>query len=337
MNKREVVKEILENKQPPYVPWSFCFSREVIDKLTFYLGVSDLEYFLQNHIIKMGNEIGFFEDLGNHHYKDEFGVVWDRRVEKKTGKVRKHVLMEPSLKSYEFPDPHQPVYFKNIPEKTSCYEDCFRLYCLEFSLFERAWSLRGFETLMMDMVLNPGFVNELLNAIADFNIARIKEALKYDIDAVFFCDDWGQQRGLLMGYRHWKEFIYPVLKRMFQVVGKAGKYVFIHSCGDVTEVFDDLINIGLNCFHPLQPEVMDIEKVYQTYRGKLSFWGGLSTQKTLLFGSEDEVRVETKRLLEMGSKGNYIFSPSDELRGNIPLENILIIMESLLSQPGFKG
>ena len=97
-----------------------------------------------------------------------------------------------------------------------------------------------------------------LTAIADYNIAQLKEASKYDIDAICFGDDWGQQSGLIMGYDTWKEFIYPQLKRMYKAVHDEGKYVFIHSCGDVDELFDDLVDIGLNCFNPFQPEVMDV-------------------------------------------------------------------------------
>ncbi|MFW6160427.1 MAG: uroporphyrinogen decarboxylase family protein [Acidobacteriota bacterium] len=337
MNKREVVRIALENKRPPYVPWSFRFTQEAEDMLIARFGEADLENLLHNHILELGNADDFFEVLGNHLYKDIFGVIWDRRIEKDIGRVKEPILKEPSLKNYCFPDPLDPRYFEDIPGKISLYRDRFRLYCLGFSLFERAWILRGFEALMMDMIHNPGFVHELLNAIADYNIAQVKKALNYDIDAVCFSDDWGQQQGLLMGYRHWKEFIYPVLKRIYKVVRESGRYVFIHSCGDVTELFDDLSKIGLNCFHPFQPEVMNIDKIFQIYRGRLSFWGGLSTQRTLPFGSEDEVRAETKRLLEMGSKGNYIFSPSDEVGGNIHLKNILAFVDSVQSQPGFKG
>jgi uroporphyrinogen decarboxylase len=85
----------------------------------------------------------------------------------------------------------------------------------------------------------------------------VNKALKYDIDAVYFGDDWGQQHGLQMGPRLWHEFIYPVLGRMYRAVHDGGRYVFIHSCGDVDELFDDLISIGVNCFNPFQPEVMD--------------------------------------------------------------------------------
>ena len=151
-----------------------------------------------------------------------------------------------------------------------------------------------------------------MNEIAAYNIAQIDEALKYDIDAVYFGDDWGQQIGLQMGPGLWYEFIYPVLKQMYGVVRKEGRVVMIHSCGDVNELFDDLIEIGLNCFNPFQPEVMDVFNLLKRYSGRLAFHGGLSTQKTLPFLSAEEVKSETRRLLDAGKDGGYIFAPAHD-------------------------
>ena len=106
---------------------------------------------------------------------------------------------------------------------------------------------------MIDLIEHPAFVHQLLGAVADYNIAQIRHALTYDIDAVYFGDDWGQQHGLQMGPAIWREFILPALQRMVGVVRAAGKFVMIHSCGDVDELFDDLIDSGVHCFNPFQP------------------------------------------------------------------------------------
>jgi uroporphyrinogen decarboxylase len=336
MTKRELIKCVLDGQRPPYVPWSCGFTQEAKDKLRAHYAPVELEDALQNHLLKLGSDIGFFTDLGDDRVQDVFGVVWDRSVDKDIGNAVGCVLSEPTLKGYTFPDPLDARFFADIPGKLARYGDRFRVFQIGFSLYERAWTLRGMQNLLMDFIDHPDFVHDLFNAIADYNIAQVREACQYDIDAVYFGDDWGQQRGLQMGPRLWHKFIYPALKRMYGVVRDAGKYVFIHSCGDVDELFDDLIGIGLSCFNPFQPEVMDVAALYEQYRGRLTFHGGLSTQRTLPYGTVDDVRRETGRLLEMGREGGYIFAPAHDVEGDVPLENMLAFINLVQNQPGYR-
>jgi uroporphyrinogen decarboxylase len=336
MTKREVVRAVLEGQAPPYVPWSCGFTQEAWAKLEEYFKPLDMEDALQNHILKLGSDIGFFTDLGDNHVQDVFGVVWDRSIDKDIGNVAGCVLSEPTLQHYSFPDPLDRRFFIEIPGCIARYGDRFRVFQIGFSLYERAWTLRGMQNLLMDFYDHPDFVHSLLESIADYNIVQIREAMKCEIDAVYFGDDWGQQHGLQMGPKLWRQFIYPVLKRMYAVVHAAGKVVFIHSCGDVDEVFEDLIGIGLNCFNPFQPEVMEVEALMERYRGRLTFHGGLSTQRTLPFGTVEDVRIETQRLLKMGALGGYIFAPAHDVEGDVPLENMLAFIELVQNQPGFR-
>ncbi len=337
MTKRQIIKLILEGKEPPYVPWSFRFTQKAEAALVAHYFTNDIRSVIGNHIIELGSDFGIFTQLDENHFQDAFGVIWDRSVGKDIGSVSNCVLQTSSLKGFEFPDPLDKRYFEDILPKIQKYGDCFRLFCIGFSLFERAWTLRGgMENLLTDFYDAPEFVHELFEAIADFNIAQIKQALKYDIDAVFFSDDWGQQKGLLMGYEAWKEFIYPAVMRMYKAVRDDGNHVFIHSCGDVDELFDDLIGIGVHCFNPFEPGVMDVDVIMNNYRSRLAFWGGLSMNTTASLGSYHKLIDQARHLIEMGRQGGYILSPSHFIEADTPIENTLALIEVCKSQKNYK-
>jgi uroporphyrinogen decarboxylase len=336
MTKREIIKLVLDGKRPPYVPWSFGFTIEAHQKLAQHFGQADLETVLDNHFLGLGNDVGFFTDIGGDRVQDGFGVVWDRSIDKDIGNVEGCVLPEPTLEGYTFPDPLDPRCFADIPALIEKYPDRFRVFAIGFSLYERAWTLRGMQNLMMDFIEHPDFVHTLLNAISEWNIAQAEEALKYDIDCIYYGDDWGQQRGLQMGPAIWRQFLRPALEPMYRVVREAGRYVIIHSCGDVDELFEDLIEMGLNCFNPFQPEVMDVAALIEHYRGRLAFYGGLSVQQTLPYGTADDVREETERLISLGRGGGYILSPSHAVPKDVPLENMLAFIQVAHDQPRYR-
>jgi len=336
MTKREVVLNVLEHKRPPYVPWHFGFTVEAKQKLLDHYGSDDIMEITDNHILQLGDDIGYFKDIGNNRFKDIFDVIWDRSIDKDIGNIEGQVLPEPTLEGYSFPNPLADRFFKDIPTLIEKYPDRFRMFEIGFSLYERAWTLRGIEALLLDFVIHPDFVHDLMNAICNYNIAQIKRALEYDIDAVKLGDDWGQQQGLIMGPDLWNEFIKPYLKRIFKVIKEADKFVFIHSCGDVDELFEPLIEIGLDNFNPFQPEVMDIYELLPAYRGRLSFHGGLSTQRILPYGTVEDVIKESERLMKLGNEGGYIFSPSHDVEGDVPLENMVAFIEQANNQDGYK-
>jgi len=336
MTKRDIIRAALDHRSPPYVPWHFGFSAGAGEKLGERCGSLTPDEFADNHLLRLGSVLGFMTDLGGDCVRDHFGVVWDRSIDKTFGYIRETVLKEPTFKGFEFPYGVIPRFVEDFPEKLDAYGDRFRVFNVGLTLFERAWSLRGMENLLMDFIDHPAFVDELFTSLADYVIAMINEALAFDIDAVFFMDDWGHQHGLLMGPVHWHRFIRPVLERIYGHVRGAGKYVIIHSCGDVHELFDDLLGLGVHCFNPLQPEVMDSTGIMRDYAGRLSFYGGISTQRTLPFGAPDDVRRETGRLIGLGRDGGYICAPSQSIEGDVPLDNILALIDTVKSQPGYR-
>jgi uroporphyrinogen decarboxylase len=135
-----------------------------------------------------------------------------------------------------------------------------------------------------------------------------------------------------MGRERWRHFFKPRLARLFAAVRDADRRVCLHSCGCVAELFDDLIEIGLDLFNPFQPEVMNVFELKQRYHGRLAFHGGMSIQQVLPFGTTEDVRRATRRLIEAGHGGGYIFAPSHSVPPDVPPENLVAMMEELRRQ-----
>ncbi len=334
MTLKERVIAALNHQKTDYIPYTIGFTKEAHKKVAKYLGDPEFHQKIDNHI-KMfhydGNAIEI--STGQGYWKDDFGVVWNRNVDKDIGVVDDYILKEPSLTGCKFPEPNEQ-WLRNIVEgmlKDS--PDTFNIVGIGCALFERAWSLRGMENIMMDMIDNPGFVDELFEKIADYNMRFMDIALEYDIDGFYFGDDWGQQKGMIMGPQYWKRYIRPHMKRLFDRVKSKGRYVAHHSCGDIYEIFPEVIDIGMDIFRTFQPEVYDIKKVKNEYGRNLTFWGGISTQQLLPFATPDEVKRVTRETMKiMGKDGGYIVAPTHGITPDTPVENIIAFLEVLQNQ-----
>jgi uroporphyrinogen decarboxylase len=189
------------------------------------------------------------------------------------------------------------------------------------------------ENLLMAMVVDPAFAHGLLDRILEFNLRLIDNVCEFDVDAMMFGDDWGHQRGLITGPDHWRDYIKPRIRRMYGAAKAKGKYVFIHSCGKVEQLFPELIEAGLDVFNPMQPEVMDVAEVKRQFGSALSFYGGISTQKTLPFGTVQETKDEVKRLIDvLGRDGGYIAAPAHAIPADARPENVAAMIEILVTQ-----
>ncbi|MBP7933608.1 MAG: uroporphyrinogen-III decarboxylase-like protein [Phycisphaerae bacterium] len=336
MTKKEVVLESLAFRPPPYVPWAWEMTKGCQQRVREFLGTDELTEFAGSHFLDIGPAPGRFIQLDDHCVRDLFGVVWDRSVDKEVGTPREWPIRQPEeLDSYQFPDPTADVWFDAIPERKAAHPDLFCRYRVGFALYERAWALRGMSDLLMDMIERPEFVDRLLDEVMEHNLAKARQAIELGADAILFGDDYGSQRGLIMGIRLWRQFIKPRLARLFAEVRDAGRVVCLHSCGCVAELFDELVEMGLQVFNPFQPEVMDIAALKKQYHGRLAFHGGMSIQKILPFGTPDEVRAETRRLIELGREGGYIVAPSHIVPPDVPPANLAAMMEVLRGQQGF--
>ncbi|MCE5238731.1 uroporphyrinogen decarboxylase family protein [bacterium] len=330
MTNRERVIASLNHRQPDRCPYVIDFTQKARAAMDAAYGDS-YRPLIDNAIHKVTAKLGpRAQWLSNTVYQDEWGVHWDRSLDPDIGNVCNRVLPERDLSGFTPPDPWAPDKFATMTEQIAAGEGKFIRLSIAFTLFERAWSLRGMEDLMLDMLEAPAFVDELLDAICEYNLALIMQAVRFPIDAVHFPDDWGDQRGVMMGPRLWERFLQPRVQRMFDAAKQGGKFVSIHCCGKVQELFPRLIEMGLDLFNPFQPEVMDPFEMKQQFGDRLSFWGGVSTQRLLPFGTPEQVRAEARRLIhEVGRDGGYVISPAHQIPGDARPGNVMALIETV--------
>jgi len=337
MTRKERVELAITHQEPDRVPHQINLTIPAREMLQEHFGTQDLDTVLENHIASTNPELPMVE-FKPGYFRDEWGVVWNRTFDKDIGVIEGAVLPEPTLDELKVPDPHDPRRYEHFPAFIEGHGDQFLFCDIGFSLFERAWTLRGLETFMMDLALYADFVEELLDTIVEYNLGLIEEAGRHGFDAFQFGDDWGQQSGVTIGPEAWRRLIKPRAAKLYAAAKDVGKHVVIHSCGAVQDLFEDLIEVGVEVFGPFQPEVMDVVEMKRRYGARLAFYGGVSTQKTLPHASPDGVRAEVRRLIEeIGRGGGYVLAPAHDVQRDVPLENILALVDEVKNQPVSAG
>jgi len=331
VGKRECVLDAIRHKGTGIVPYNVELTSEELAKVSDFLGIEKAGFFdwAGNYIEKCSCNFG-----GGYvkpdFYKDEFGVLWDRSgIDKDIG-ICDIQIPEPNLNNYTFPEPDLKAIEESIEKLVNNGRDTFKLAKIGLAYFERAWSLAGMENLLMNFLLEPDFCKELLEKILEYNLKIIETVCEYDIDGVYLGDDYGQQTGLIMSPQTWREFIKPGLATMFDTAKKRGKIVALHSCGDISNILSDLIDIGLDVYQTVQPEVYDLKKLKAEYGADLAFWGCISTQRLLPYATPAELKnVVNETIAIMSEGGGFIAAPTHQVPADVPAENILALVELL--------
>ncbi|MCM8757207.1 MAG: hypothetical protein NC911_05055 [Candidatus Omnitrophica bacterium] len=334
MTPKERILKALSHEETEIVPYQLSITAEAREKLINYYGDNRFENWIVNHMAGTGPNLPK-EYLKEKQYRDVWGCVWEE------GNILHLVetpLKEPSLSGYQFPNFSRPEYYQHIPEFIQAWKDRFTFFNLGLFFFERSWALRGFENILMDLMLEPSFVEALLDRLVEIQLDIIDRVKQYPFDAIGFGDDFGQQRGLIMGPSFWRRYFKPRLKILYQRAHQLGFFVRIHSCGDNSEIMEDLIEIGVDIFNPFQPEAMDVYQLKKEFGHRIVFEGGISTQRTLPFGSPDEVRFQAQDCLKtLGAGGGYIAGPSKPIMPEVPAENAATLIETLVFQRHYSG
>ena len=328
---RDWILTAMAHKQPEAVPYNFMFTPPVQQSLQDYYGQTDLEQAL-DFPIRMSAPASIkplYADPAEfgESIKDEFGVLWStNRIDR--GPPIGPCLSEANLTDYKFPDADQEYYFEDLPQWCQQNKEHYTILWVG-DLWERATFMRGMENILLDVALNPKFVEELLRSLTDYILETMQILFeRFEFDGIAISDDYGMQTSLVISPAHWRKLIKPRLTEIYSLAHKHGRSVFHHSCGNNHPIIADFVDIGLDILHPIQPEAMDIFKLKQEFGSHLTFCGGIGSQDLLPFGSAEQVRAEVKKLKEeMGKGGGYILEPGITLQADVPLDNIVAMIE----------
>jgi uroporphyrinogen decarboxylase len=254
--------------------------------------------------------------------------------------LEKPALSQPSLEGYSFPEVSD--LFDEDFETTSLQtieqqKDRFIVAAYGVGLFERSWVLRGFNNVLKDVAANIDFYEELLDKLLDHQLEILDRLLQLPVDGIWFFDDWGYQQGILIGPERWRKLFKPRYERLYQRTHESGKYVLSHCCGSIEEILPDAIEIGLDVYQSVQPEAKNNNpyNLKKKYGDKITFWGGLGSQKMIPFGTPSEIKNEVRQLCQkMSMGGGYILGPAKEIQPETPGENIAAVVEAFIEQSG---
>ena len=225
------------------------------------------------------------------------------------------------------PDPENDPRFDTLAERAHLFRsrNMYVLFGFWGLFFERPWALRGMENLMMDYYLDPANVRRLHAALCDCYLKYLERAVR-DIkpDGFFTSDDLGNQKECMMSPDTFREFIKPCYRRIGAFTQQHGLHFWLHSCGNNTRLMEDLIDGGVNVFHPVQKGTMDERAIAGKYGDRMTFLAGIDVQHTLQEKGPEGVREEVRFLVDTFDRpeGGLCLAAGNGIVNGTPLMNI---------------
>jgi uroporphyrinogen decarboxylase len=280
-------------------------------------------------------------DEGDDAYRDEFGIL--RRMPE--GSLYYDVvefqlsgaITVSDIVNFPWPDPTDPGYTRGLRDRALALRestDCAIVLNLPSPFVHTTQFLRGFEDWFMDIAGDPKLATALFEATVDVSSAKVAGILKEVgdlIDIVTTPDDLGFQNGPIVSPDTYRELFKPSHKKFFRAIkDNSSAYLNFHCCGAISDLLDDLIEMGVDAVNPVQVAAhgMDSAELAAKFGGRVTFWGAIDTQHVLNNGTPEDVRTEVRRrFTDLAPGGGYVFSAVHNLQPDVPLENILAMYD----------
>jgi len=335
MNHRERELATIRHELPDRIPVD-AIAIENTATVAAYLGIEEVDVI--SHLGLDGRLVGIgyandAREAGLDPGRDEWGALAGEEY----GTTHTYPLTDASsvsqVERHAWPDPAQYDY----PTAAAAARNLSSEYAVRGPywqpLFCRVCSLVGMETALMWMVTEPDLFEATLEAVFERTYALCKEFTHHcggPLDILCLGDDFASQRGLLFAPDLWRKYLKPRYARLFELGKTSGKFVWFHSCGDITAVLPDLVDIGMDVWETVQLHALPLspENLKSEYGKHITFFGAVNTQR-LPFGSAAEVSDEVRRCIDLlGEGGGYICGPDHHIKPDVPAANAIALFQA---------
>jgi uroporphyrinogen-III decarboxylase len=275
------------------------------------------------------------------HFTDEFGRVFDVRKNPSDGMDMAY-YRGGSFKSFEefesftpleINTPRREKYFKAMRKTEKESQGKIAFIPAAWGLFEPTWQVFGFSK-FSKLLTDTKKIKIVFDRFGKLLVELVKTFIEWgETDAIMIMDDYGYKSGLLMSPKNYRTYVLPWLEESCKIAHKEGLKVILHSCGDIIELFEDLVGVGIDAFHPFEPTTAnpeyDIFKLNEKYSGKVTFIGNVSPQD-LADKEQSYIENYTKNLIKkLAPGGGFILSSGHSINPSVKLENYLAMHDTL--------
>ncbi len=183
--------------------------------------------------------------------------------------------------------------------------------------------MRNMENFLLDYYKNPTFARKIIETSTEYNIELAKAMIDLGADAIMSGDDYAYNQGPMMSPKHFKEFVFPYLKKIVDVVHRRGIPFLKHTDGYIWPILNDIVNTGIDALHPIDPQAkMSLKDVKEKYGDTLCVMGNVDVTNVLPLGTVEETVGDVKRCIkEAAGGGGYVLSSSNSIHDAVKVEN----------------
>ena len=205
-----------------------------------------------------------------------------------------------------------------------------KIVALSGKIFTLSWLLMGFENFSVKLMLETDFVKKVIDKVAAIQFKALETVMKIpNIAAVWVVDDIAFGTGTIVNPDYYRKLIFPWYKKFAEVCHKNNKFMFFHSDGLLWDVIDDLIEIGIDALHPIDPTCMDIVEIKRQLAGKICVFGNVPND-LLMRGTPEEVAKYTKKLIKtIGPGGGYCLGSGNSVPEWANIDNYISMINTV--------